>query len=105
MLIDQFAPNILLLDYSANNDFNGLERPSRSHRRLMLSSTRNVRENSLGSRLSSLVAQHNPDLAGVGPDLLEGRIADDFADGAFVAEGPFALVGVREGDVRVGTAL
>ena len=71
----------------------------------MLPSTRHVRENRLGACLSSLVAQHNADLAGVGPDLLEGRIADDLADGTFVAEGPLALVAVREGNVRVGTAL
>ena len=47
MLIDQFAPNILLLDQRSDNNLNSLERPSRSHRWLVLSSTRDVRENGL----------------------------------------------------------
>ncbi|ORY68207.1 uncharacterized protein BCR38DRAFT_422428 [Pseudomassariella vexata] len=61
-------------------------------------------ENSLRSRLGSLIAEHNADLKGIRANLDESRVADDLADLGGLTEGPGPLVGVREGDICVRAA-
>ncbi|EHY53778.1 hypothetical protein, variant [Exophiala dermatitidis NIH/UT8656] len=104
MAIEDLTPVILVFNKFTHFQLDRLIRTHGSHGLRFLTLTSG--QESLRPSLGSLIFQDDAQLGCRGVDLRECRVAYDLADEtAGVAERPGTLVGVAEGDVRVGTAL